>query len=259
MLKITSLPSNPEAAAIVEKYINDRLIAIMEEVIHDGVDWKVDLREDSMEGDLNKTLDEIIDAEELLTDMNFAEEISLRYLPADYPLEKANREFFGMYRLLKAKKRYVPELPMAYVLYSIIQREISMVDDMNKTREEEDFDDLPDYLQIDEEFTTVEHIPEPGRTLVLDSLKEEAEEEEELTAEELLLQYEDLREYEVICFEDLDFLMLDIMDMDALVHSREAKILGIEERTDVKKVEYEIGSMKVSMDLYNPPWESEEG
>ena len=166
---------------------------------------------------------------------------------------------------MKAKKEYVPELPMEYILYHVIYNEVWQVDQINEDMEDGLFDDLMDdpfFEGIeDEEVTTVERIPEPDRAIVLKALAVEAEMEEEegITAEDLIESYEDLREYENICFWDMDFVLLDEITEDELVHSDAAKFLGIDERQDVKTVEFSTdGKNKVKMEMNIPPWENED-
>lgn len=154
---------------------------------------------------------------------------------------------------------------MEYILYHVIYNEVWQVDQINEDMEDGLFDDLMDdpfFEGIeDEEVTTVERIPEPDRAIVLKALAVEAEMEEEegITAEDLIESYEDLREYENICFWDMDFVLLDEITEDELVHSDAAKFLGIDERQDVKTVEFSTdGKNKVKMEMNIPPWENED-
>lgn len=77
-----------------------------------------------------------IDVDALMDDMDFAENVALLYLPDGYPVAKANYEFFGLYKLLKAKEEYKPPLPMEYILYHIICGEVAQIDDVSEMTEE---------------------------------------------------------------------------------------------------------------------------
>ncbi len=260
MLKIPMLPEDPKAAEIVKNFINNRLVRMMEEIILDEVEFALIMSGDYREDDVNKSVEELVDMDSLMQSREFAENVSMIYLPDEYPVEKANREFLGLYRLLKAKNEYVPELPMEYVLNSIINNEIWQVDQIAEDTEEGLFDDMMDdpfFEGIeDEEYTTVEQIPEPDRGTVLKAL--EAQCDDDMTAEDLIAYYEDLRNYEETCFWDTDFAFLDSMDEDTLIHSDLAAKLGIGEREDVKKFEMPMEngkSIKVEMNV--APWDVE--
>ena len=262
MLEIPELPPDKAAAEIVRKFINNRLIVLMEEIIDEEVAFDMIMSGVADAVDMkDKSIDEIIDIDELMQDMDFAENVSLMYLPDGYPIEKANREFLGLYKLLKAKNEYIPELPMDYVLYRVIMNEIWQVDQINEDMEDGLFDDLTDdpfFEGIeDEEVTTVERTPEPERSIVLKAL--EAWEDENVTAEDLINLYEDLRKYEEVCFWDTDFLFLDQMSEEELIHSDMAKALGIGERRDTQVMEISTdGSNKIRFEVNIPPWENEE-
>ena len=272
MLKIPKLPRDEQAAEIVRDFINNRLIAMMERIIEEEMAFKLFMSGKGA-GDLGKKpLDEVINMDELMQDMDFAENVSLMYLPDNYPKEKANREFLGLYKLLKAMKEYVPELPMEYVLYYVIYNEVWQVDQINEDMEDGFFDDLMDDPFFDgiedEEATTVERISEPDRTIVRGALEaevkavEESEDddnEDSFTAEDYINMFEDLREYKEVCFWDTDFAILDEITEDELIQSDAAKILGISERQDIKTIEFSTdGRNKVRMEMNNPPWENEE-
>ena len=260
MLRIPELPPDEKAAEIVRGFINNRLIGMMENIIDEEVSFNMFMSGEASEDMADKPIDEIIDIDDLMHDMEFAENVSLMYLPDGYPVEKANREFLGLYKLLKAKDEYVPELPMEYVLYRVIMNEVWMVDQIIEDAEDGLFDDLADdpfFEGIeDEEVTTVERIPEPDRSIVLKSL--EVWEDEDLTAEYLINQYEDLREYEEVCFWDTDFAFLDQMSEDELIQSDMGKFLGIGERQDTKVMELSTdGNNKIKFEVNMPPWEND--
>ena len=264
MLKFEFIPGNAEAQNIIKAFINNRLVSLMEQIILDEAVW--DLAMDGEDIPKDAAFNDLVDIDKLSNDMDFAENVSSTYLPDNYPLEKANREFFGLYKLLKAKKEYVPELPMEYVMYRVIMNEVWQIDMINQDTEDGLFDELMDdpfFEGIeDEEYTTIERIPEPERSVALDGLKEYAfdmslETGEETTAEGVLAQYEDLRNYDEICFWDTDFALLDRVDEDTLINSEVGKALGLAGRKDIKKMEMDIGGSKVNMEMNIAPWERE--
>ena len=142
MLKFQFIPGDAQAQKIIKSFINNRLVAMMEEIILDEAGWNM-----AMDGTLSDVpkdagFDDLVDIDKLADDMGFAENVSMSYLPDNYPIEKANREFFGLYKLLKAKKEYVPELPMEYVLYHIIMNEVWLIDEINEDTKDGLFDEI---------------------------------------------------------------------------------------------------------------------
>ena len=274
MLQMNIDVDNAEAYDIVHKFINDRLIALMEYTILDEIDWRMAIRGELDEDSAVKTFDEMVDINDLMMDMQFAEDVSLDYLPDGYPKEKANQEFFGLYKLLKAKKDYVPELPMEYVLASLINSEIYQIDMIARDTADGVFDDLMDDPMFegieDEELTTVEHIPEPDRTVVLNALRVHCEKEydpEEVddAVEYCMNQFEDLRQYGDICFWDEDYLFLDEMDADSLAASELNKQMGILPQKKSNVIEFPISgkdgksvSVKAEININIHPWDLED-
>ena len=249
MLKLQSFPTDAEAADIVKKFVNDRLIALMEDIILDEVSWDMAMNGELSEADYNKSFEEMVDLPALMTNSEFAENVSLAYLPEDFPIEKANREFFGLYGLLKAKKEYVPDLAMEYILYHVIYGEVGQVEMINEDTEDGLFDELmedPFFEGIeDEEYTTVMQIPEPERTKVWNAVLEQAKDEccdesPEKMAEFLMNMYEDLKEYENLCFQDTDCLMLDEMSEDEIVGSALNAFMGIADRKEDKVIRFPV-------------------
>ena len=203
MLRVPNLIGEEKADKIVTEFVNYRLLEIMEDIILDEVVWGMAQRGELDQSASTKSFDELVDLKELMLDDEFAAAVSMSYLPDNYPLEKANKKFFGLYKLLRAKKEYVPDLTTEYVLYSIIESEIGEVDMINQDIEDglfdnleddmldgfdEDFDEdlgddegdfFGDDLDDDEELSTVERIPEPDRSVVkkaaLESYKGEFE------------------------------------------------------------------------------------
>ena len=163
---------------------------------------------------------------------------------------------------------------MEYVLYNVIMNEVWQIDMINEDTEEGVFDDLMDdpfFEGIeDEEYTTIERIPEPEWSIALAGIREDAKDEAadrfgngytdsdlDVVAEELLTEHENLRQYEEICFWDTDFAFLDDCDEDTLIRSQAGEFMGLGERQDVKKMEMEIGGNTVKMEVNIAPWEME--
>ena len=90
------------------------------------------------------------------------------------------------------------------------------------------------------------------------SYGEVAEKDIDAAAEELLGRYEDLREYEEICFWDLDFTFLDKYSEDDLIHSPMGELMGLSERRDIKTMDMDFGGSKVHMEMNVAPWENED-
>lgn len=272
MLKLQSFPTDAEAADIVKKFVNDRLIGLMEDIILDEVSWDMAMNGELSEADYNKSFEEMVDLPALMTNSDFAENVSLAYLPEGFPVEKANREFFGLYGLLKAKKEYVPDLAMEYILYHVIYGEVGQVEMINEDTEDGLFDELMDdsfFKGIeDEEYTTVLQIPEPERTKVLNAVLEQAkgeccDESPEEMAEYLMSLYEDLKEYENLCFWDTDFMLLDDMDEDEIVGSVLNKYMGIADVKEDKVISFPVDGkdgkqINVTATLNMFPWELED-
>ena len=268
MLKIPVLPADEKAAEIVKIFINNRLIELKEGVIMDEVGFQLAMDGELDESTAEKTFDELVNIDSLMEDIGFAEEVSMRYLPDNFPIERANREFFSLYRLLKAKNEHVPELPMEYILFHIIEEEVWKIDLINGDAEDGVFDELVDDLFFegieDGEYSTIMLIPEPDRSVVMEAMEAEAEElyedEDSLTVDELINRFEDLREYEETCFWDFDFEMLDEIDEKTLISSDMAKYVGIGERRDKKIIQFPTsdGGKSVNIEMNIAPWDMED-
>ena len=270
MLQMYLLPQDDKAAEIVKKFVNDRLIGIMEEIILDEVDWELAVKGELDEVDEGASFEDVVDIDALMDDAEFASEVAFWYFPDGYPLERVNQEFFGLYKLLKADKEYTPALPMEYALFQIIQSQINQVDQINEDTEDGLFDGLaedPFFEGIEDEvYDTIMHISEPDRSVVLSALEKESD-ESGMSAEEMITLYEDLREYDEVCFEDTDFAFLDDFDEETLVNSDMGKKLGIRKGTDGKKMEIELKedevflsraqAKKVSFEFNVGPWDLE--
>ena len=189
-------------------------------------------------------IDSAIDFDELAADEGFAKEVSLRYLPKNYPINKANYEFLSLYRLLKAKKEYTPELPMEYILYQLICETAEVLSE--GTYDSDWGDDIP---------VSVERIPEPDRLYVIEKLEEESD--GEFSGEDYIKSYEDFREYEETCFEDVDFAMLSFVDEDSLRESAFGKYMGVADRQGPGNVELTVNGRKVKAEFNIAPWDIE--
>ncbi len=272
MLQLSTGLVNAEANKIVKKFINDRLIGLMEEIIMNEVTWDKAMSNELSEEDRFKPFDDLVDMSKLMTDKDFAENVSLLYLPDGFPVERANQEFFGLYRLLKAKKEYVPELVMEYILYHVIYDEVGQTDIINEDTEDGLYDELMDdpfFEGIeDEEYTTVMPIPEPDRGKVLNAIREQYEgqyapEEMDDKVNYFINLYEDLREYDETCFEDTDFLLLDKMSQEEIIKSGLDEYMGIIVPKETRSIEFPVQGkngqeLNVKAEIYIHPWDLED-
>jgi len=180
---------------IVEKYINKRIYSIVKDVIFEyafnGID---DIRMD---------------------DKGFIEFVSV-YFPPHYPKCKMGETFFGLYALLEAEDKFVPELVMEYIIASLIESFIAVADGLG--------------------LSTVERI-ETDREYVLSKLMEESEDGQAELGEGMagasamakarLNAIENIREYEDIYFWDTDYELLNTYTEEALRTSVLNTELGI--------------------------------
>ena len=82
MLKIPELPPDEAAAEIVRKFINNRLIGLMEDIIDEEVAFDMIMSGKAAATEMeDKPFDELVDIDELMQDMDFAENVSQMYLP----------------------------------------------------------------------------------------------------------------------------------------------------------------------------------
>ena len=293
MLKLPSVPGDAKCNEIVTRFVSERLAGLMADHIWNAV--SLDLLGEYGDAILEKetqesfsNIEEMVNFDALLGNRAFAEEVSLFFAPEGFDPIRANWNFLELYRLLKAKKEYVPELVMEYMLAQLIHREIWTVDTIREDTEDGLFDeamretmgflfddDDDDYdeeededldedgfsFDDDEEYTTIERIPEPDRSYVLSVFREEAE--EELTGEELLEEFEDLRKYDESCFWDFDYAMLDMIDEPTLRGSSMWEELGIGDDKelryiDVKTSDGKGGMTEMRLEVPVLPWDQEE-
>ena len=208
--------------------------------------------------------DEFVDIDGLIYDMNFAENVSLMYLPAHYPVNKANYNFLGLYKLLKAKKEYVPELAMEYVLYHIINEQVEGLEMLKEDGWEDILEVDPDFdVEEAEAYSNVIKIPEPYRTVVLNAIRKENPDFSDEEVIETINLFEDLSEYSETCFWDFDFLLLDKFTEDELRSSDINAMMGIidKEPSNVIKIPLKDKSGKkinVKTEYHINPWDLEE-
>ncbi len=221
--------------SVVAKHINDRLVRIMEDCIKDGII----IGEEPDQPDGNRITRMLPN---LYTDKEFLQYIHSMYLPETYPVDRAGIAFLGLYKLLKVDTEYVPELPMEYILYCLIHDEMDKISD---------FGEEADYIS---------RLPEPARSDLKKSIAVGMEGDDEDEAEFILSMYEDLREYDEICFWDHDFLLLEHMSMEEIKKSDINKEMGILPEQEAGTVEFDcdIGKgKKTKVSLKVPPWELE--
>ncbi len=151
----------------------------------------------------------------LRTDLSFAKKVSV-FLPEWYPLEMVNAEFIGLYKLLKVKQRYIPTLPMEYLMDRLIEYHLDLIQLMDSGENEEAY---------------IAHLPEPYRRELEEFYREEADgetdEEREDYVQYMLSLFEDIRNYNETCFWDWDFKLLDDITMDQIKNSEVNRECGI--------------------------------
>ena len=237
MLEMYGLPGGDVCQIHGKKFVNDRLIGLMDDLIS----------EYAIMSSANR-----VDHEAFRQDENFVFECMETYglVPSTIGPRQALHAFWSLYDLLKAKKEYKPDLLMQYVLHAIIGREKDFCTDM------------PEIHQLRK------RIPEPVRSEMMKELTEEAEgykegEPELYTesvgeiAEDLMGYYEDLEKYSTVCFEDEDDFFLDKMDDVAMEASGLAGFLGVDFAGDTRQMRIEnADGDAVEFDI--SPWEIED-
>ena len=192
-------------------------------------------------------LDEVVDYGELIEDEGFAENVSLRYLPKYYrsrPARDANHEFISLYKLLKAKGKYTPELSMQYILYQLICGTADV------------YSDIDNGMDDDDEPFSIKQIPEPDRSYVISVLKNELD--DDLSVEDFMRYFEDFGEYEETCFEDVDFAMLGYVDERTLRSTPLASYVGLQDEQGKHEMDLTVGGKKIRAEFKIAPWECEE-
>ena len=244
MLQMYLDENGPVCKTVGEKFVNDRLIRLLEDVMADYIqrDDMSYMENITCSEDWEKPLDTIIDMNRLRSDVNFGKDLLVGYTPPRFSPEKALSTFFSLYDLLKADEAYKPSLAMEYVLYNVLKTRLDICEDMPEV------------------YNQVERVPEPFRTQMLEELTDAAgdladEEGETLDdkLEFLMSFYEDMGEYIETCFEDIDCLLLDYMDEDELDDSGMVDAMGINVEGDTKTMRIEqYGGIPLTIDL--SPW-----
>ncbi len=259
MLQMYCTPGAEKCREIGKKFVNDRLIALMDDAIVAYVDM-FDEEERYREritcsADWEKPLEEIVDLERLSHDEKFYDDyLDFNGLvPRTVGPQQALHDFFSLRRLLKARKEYKPELSMEYILYALIEMELDFCKDEPELHERR------------------KRIPEPDRSAMMEELRTEAAENMESAPElyenetieevmeELMAYYEDLGEYRMTCFEDTDSLFLDDMDDTAMKDSGMADFFGFDLMGDSRKMRIESVDGGTVYEFDVSPWETEEG
>ena len=196
MIKLPSVPGNKECQKIVATFMNDRLVDLMDKFLFSTILSDIHVfREKSA---LKVLEEDGLSLEDLKENTELAFSVKRFLFPKAFPEQYASKVFVELYEILKDPRPRVLEVTMEYLLYRLIRLE------------------LLDAEQGAGKQGTVRHIPEPERTKVLSSLAQYVDEGE--TAEERLLWYEDLRNYEVTYFWDTDFALMDYADEEMLTN-----------------------------------------
>lgn len=276
MLKIPTLDYNDEVNNILRKYVNERLIGIMKDVITEEA-VKL-LEERGLGGKKVPCWDEnweYIDIMALMDDSEFVEALNDLYLPPDFPLERTYKVFMGLFNLLKAKKEYVPELVMEYILDKVINYRIESLEAYEKYICDGLSNGAIMYTDIvrkeSDMIDTVKKIPEPERTIVKEfflsevgkSIECDEDETPDECAEHYINLYEDIKNYSEVCFWDMDFALLDQMTEDEIAASLINDYLGIMDKKENKEMSFSVDGdngkqIKIKADLEIYPWDMEE-
>ena len=228
-----------EATVILKKFVNDRLIRLMKEVIVEELSQIIELESGYINFPSLDRFEETVNMDELMANTEFAERINIKYLPYWFPVEETNKVFIGLFNLLKAKNEYVPEIVMEYILYEIIYRRVDEIkalsDYILEGLENGKIEETTFLCIMHDQMNTVELIQEPERTMVIkkfaDRLKHEEDYNDEesfrLEAEDSLKDYEDLKEYVDVCFWDTDFKFLNEMTDKDLAESEANAYMGM--------------------------------
>lgn len=264
MLEIPFKLNDKKANEIITHFVNERLLAIMRSIILDEIISDIDTAEEFDYKAAMDNFDELVDIESLIYDMDFAKNVSLMFLPEHYPVIKANYNFLGLYKLLRAKKEYVPELAMEYVLYSIINSQVEGLAMLKEADWKDVLEIYPDFNVAEADtYTNVITMPEPYRTVVLNAIRKDNPEFSENEIEETINLFEDLSEYGEICFWDTDFLLLNRFTEDELRNSELNEVMGIMDKKPSNIIKVPIRNkngkrIDVKTEYYINPWDLED-
>lgn len=135
--------------------------------------------DDSGVFDINRYVSEI-----LSVDDEFAEFISGWYLPGYFTPKQVRDHFISLYKLLKVKRQYTPTLPGWHILHQTVSDEIEAISIFAKANKT-----VPNYIRPIEPEQRREFEQYLISTGVIDN---------ELTVDNVMAYYEDLRMYERI-------------------------------------------------------------
>ena len=236
MLLLHETPGADKCQEYGKRFVNDRLISLMKDLVTEYIEmYDAPYRERiTCSADWEKPLEEIVDLERLSHDEAFFNDWIDLYamVPNTIGPQRALHDFFSLYRLLKAKKEYKPDLTMEYILYRVIQLELDLCNDEPEMHEQ------------------VKKIPEPARSQMMEELLAEAADLKESDpetwkedipqiADQLMAYYEDLDKYVLTCFEDEDCFFLDEMDEEEMEESGFADDLRVNIKGDEATVKIE--------------------
>ena len=181
--------SDEKADIIVKKYLNQKVIDIMNGIMQLYVDGGYDaIKED---------------------DEEFQERIEL-YFPRIYPKDMMVSKFLGLYALLKSEEEFVPELVMEYLMNGLIETQIEILTDCG--------------IELTEPVPEREYILEIFKKEYGDITDIEIG---KISAVDMLAQFEDWSGYLDVYFWDTDFLLLDTYTEEAIRNSEVNKQFGI--------------------------------
>jgi len=224
MIKMFNTPGGTICQNEGKLFVNNRLISLLEDLMIQYAEMRDNsyVKKIACPPSAEKPLHEIIDLDRLSKDERFVTEWleSFSLIPQTVGPQRALYDFFSLYRLLKARKEIKPSLTMEYILYHLIEMEKDLCLDMPEIHESR------------------KQIAESIRSQMMPELMKKAAElrERDLEAfdetvpeiaEELMAYYEDLDKYGQTCFEDMDCLLLDEMDEEAVEESGFAERHGI--------------------------------
>ncbi len=183
------LTDDKEANKIIERFVSDRILEVIQ--------FELDMFDFGHLEELNKIK---TDDESLF--YGITDDIS----PENVGKEEANEAFLSLVTLLLSDQALEAGMLQNYKMYKLIGRYCEIAEDIG--------------LELSKEF------PEYEKECVLKAL-EKMEEAAECTADDLLENFENMENYKDICFEDWDFLELDMMTFDDLKASRANEVLGM--------------------------------
>lgn len=180
----------------IEAFINNRLLNLLKEAKEDAAFFSDD--------DLEENEEYGVADEDLIASIDL-------YFPANCTKDRMPEIFWGLYALLESEEKFVPLLLQEYFLYQLISATVDNYADLEKSTIEKN----------------------DGREAILKELEQDFKEdgfseiEAKEYAKERLLEIEDLRGYETICFWDTDFALLDQMTEQEIIDTGLNERMGI--------------------------------